>query len=303
MNISYHLLSTRQVSSLLSVHESSVKRWCNVGQLECRQTQGGHRRIRIESVLSFARAKQISFPLLEFNEFTGRVWTGYERARQTGNFSDLVALAYYWMNEARNDLPGRLIMFLESSGFVLATVLDQLIAGVMKRIGVNYLNGDLSIGDEHQMTQVIRDTLVGLHVDLIKSNPSSSEKKRPVAVVGCLRNVVHELGALMVRLVLEAKGWRVVYLGQDVPTEEYAEQQRKQKATLVCISVIPPQGIAEVKHVGHLLRDMYDPYFPYRLAFGGPELTGNKEDNETSKMMPVVRFFSGMEDFSKWIDV
>ena len=49
----------------------------------------------------------------------------------------------------------------------------------------------------------------------------------------------HDLGAQAVRVLLEREGWKVYYLGADVPVEEFAEIQRAQGATLVCISLSP----------------------------------------------------------------
>ncbi|MEM1271970.1 MAG: helix-turn-helix domain-containing protein, partial [Bacteroidota bacterium] len=52
-------ISTRQASDLLGVHESSVKRWCNAGDLGCEYTHGGHRRIPLAELLRFAEARSI----------------------------------------------------------------------------------------------------------------------------------------------------------------------------------------------------------------------------------------------------
>ena len=292
-------VSTRQASDLLGVHESSVKRWCNADDLACKLTPGGHRRIPVTALVAFAQGQGIQMPLRHFGQDAARVWDGLERARRDDDFDGLTALTYGWIAGGRSTLPARLIEYLGEERFSLGRILDRLIGPVMSRIGQGYLQGTLSIGDEHQMTQAVRDVLVTLSTTADPAAKPNGTVK-PVAVVGCARTEVHELGALMVRLVLEAAGWRVIYLGLNVPTEEFATQQTKHAAALVCVSMMPPMGLTEAQTMVHLLDRMYDPARPYRLALGGSALTDDAL-NDTGASIPNVRLFSRMEPFEAWV--
>ncbi len=292
-------VSTRQASEMLGVHESSVKRWCNAGDLDCWLTPGGHRRIPVSALVSFARVQDMALALRPFREHAERVWSGVEQARREDDLGDLVDLTYAWIEQVGSDLPPRLVPYLVEEGFPLGRIFDRLIGPVMHRIGQGYLRGDLSIGDEHRMTQAMRDVLVTLSAagDLtMKSNGTV----KPVAVVGCARGEVHELGALMVRLVLEAAGWRVMYLGLNVPTEEFAAQQTKHGAALVCVSIMPPMGTPEAQTMVRLLDRMYDPARPYRLALGGSALDAAALDG-ADVSIPDVRLFGKLEPFEQWV--
>lgn len=114
---------------------------------------------------------------------------------------------------------------------------------------------------------MIRDFFVSLCVSTSSVNLTTS-KANAVALLGCTRGEVHELGALMVRLLLENKGWQVVYLGLNVPTEEFDSQQIKHRAALVCVSLMPPMGRTEAFTLINLLDRMRDPNQPYRLVVG-----------------------------------
>ena len=293
-------ISTRQASELLGVHESSVKRWCNAEELAYWSTPGGHRRIPIAALVEFARGQSIEVPLRHFGRDAARVWTGLEKARRDDDFAALVDLAYDWITQGWSSLPARLIEYLSDEGFSLGRTLDQLVGPLMARIGRGYLKGTLSIGDEHLMTQAVRDVLVTLSASGSPSGRTNGTVK-PVAVVGCARGEVHELGALMVRLVLEAAGWRVVYLGLNVPTEEFAMQQTKHAAALVCISMMPPMGLTEAQTMVDLLDRIYDGAHPYRLALGGSALRDDDALNRTGLSIPEVRLFSNMEPFEAWV--
>ncbi len=299
MNVMDVSVSTRQASAMLGVHESSVKRWCNAEELACWLTPGGHRRIPVLALAAFAQEQGIDLPLSHFGEDAGRVWAGLERAHREDAFADLIDFTYTSVAEGRQDVPGRLIEYLDAEGFALGRILDRLVGPVMRRIGLGYVQGTVSIGDEHRMTQTVRDALVTLHAtDDPTRNPNG--KVRPVAVVGCTRGEVHELGALMTRLVLEAEGWRVIYLGLDVPTEEFATQQSKHAAALVCVSMMPPSGMAEAHTLVRFLDQMYDAAHPYHRAIGGSALTANDDLDRAGLSIPEVQLFNRMEPFMTW---
>ncbi len=51
------LLSPKKAAKILGVSESSIKRWCDAGQIQILKTSGGHRRISIASLMDFARVQ------------------------------------------------------------------------------------------------------------------------------------------------------------------------------------------------------------------------------------------------------
>ena len=50
-----HYLTTRQAAAYLHVGTTSIKRWCDDGQLECEKTAGGHRRFSVAVLDRFQR--------------------------------------------------------------------------------------------------------------------------------------------------------------------------------------------------------------------------------------------------------
>ena len=289
-------VSTRQASELLGVHESSIKRWCNSDLLEYWSTPGGHRRIPIQALLTYAQSAKLAFALDPFGSEAGKVWDGTEKATDGGSFEPLVKLFFEWTIQRKPNHLIELLAWLKKSGFSAAELADGLIAPVMARVGKEYAEGKLSIGDEHRMTGVIRDALIGWCLTAAKQ-PNQYEN---VAIVGCARAEVHELGALMVRKVLEESGWTVVYLGLNVPTEEFADQQVKHRASLVCISMTPPAGKAEAQTIISLLDRMYSSQIPYRLALGGG--AARPEDRAASDQHSFVElgFFQSLDPFYSW---
>ena len=293
-------VSTRIASELLSVHESSIKRWCNSGELDYWTTPGGHRRIPIGKLVSFASGRGLDVSLLVFGDFAERLWIGSEAARREGNFHILSKLALEWIHLGRSDLLEAMLPFLVDRGIPMGTVFDEILGSAMGRIGSLYSSNKLSIGDEHRMTAHVRDALLGVKKSLDIRKGETTPKEQPTAIVGCIRGEVHEIGALMIRVLLIQAGWRIVYLGLDVPTEEFHAQARKHSADLVCISMAPPRGEAEALDAVELLKRLFTTGMMLRLAIGGAFLP-DRSRIEPGGDITEIRLFSKTASFEEWL--
>ena len=290
------LISTSQAASLLQVHESSVKRWCNAGTLHCEYTAGGHRRIPLGSLLDFADAQHMDCALARFGESATSLWESVDKARSRGDFDGLGTLTYQWLRQGRRNDLSRLMQFLRGWDFDLAVIFDHVIGAALRQVGNDWAGGRVSTGEEHRMTQLTNDLLHELRL----AQRADAYTTRPVALVGCSNGETHEVGAIMVRLVLEAAGWDAVYLGPNVPTEDYAHLQVKHDARLVAISLMPPRGEPDARNLMRLLARMYDPAHPYRLAMGGASLHNRTISEPQSSPYAEVRFFNDVQGFATW---
>ena len=300
MNDLIPLATTRQAAEILGVHESSIKRWNSANQLNAQQTSGGHRRFSITEILAFAKKNRLDSPLLFYGKYAERVWLGLEELRKKNNYGTLTELVYEWTIDDKTPYVTQLLVQIVKKDHPIEDVIDHLLAEVLYLVGDRYMQGILAIGDEHRATHALRDTLIHLKEKLRELGYARPARNRPITILGCGREEEHELGALMARLVLETQGWTVVYLGLDVPTEEFAKQQVKHEAALVCISMMPPRGERDVHHIFNLLDRVYDRRHPYRLAFGGGAVSNIKDFNVRGSI-PEVRVFKSMKDFSYWI--
>jgi excisionase family DNA binding protein len=292
-------ISTRVASDLLSVHESTIKRWCNAGELDFWTTPGGHRRIPIGRLVAFASEREMSAPILDFGEFAERVWIGMEVAKREENFHILSKLVLEWINLGRSDLLESLLPFLADNGFSLGEAFDHVLGSAMARIGSLYTENKLSVGQEHRMTHHVRDALLGLRHSLHQRRNGSTVDDAQTAVVGCLRGEVHEIGSLMIRQILTSAGWNVVYLGLDVPTEEFVSQAREYDADLICISVSPPRGVPEAGDAINLINHLTSHEDHFRIAVGGALLPDNASIMANGH--GESRFFSKTVTFERWL--
>ena len=126
------------------------------------------------------------------------------------------------------------------------TLLDELLPQLMERTGDLWRSGGLRIADEHLATAVVR-TFLG-SVNGLQRQPQSA----PGMVVTTPTGQLHEMGALLVAVTAAAEGWRVRYLGPNLPAEEIAGAAVRDGARAVALSLLFP---ADDPHVGpELLR-------------------------------------------------
>lgn len=293
-------LTTSQAAGLIGMHESSVKRWCNADDLPCSYTGGGHRRIALSTLLAFARSQDLPCSLLALAPWEAEVWQALAEAQSKDDYAGLAALTYRWLRAVEADLPSRLFRLCIERELALSALFDRVMAAVMHRAGEDWYEGRLDVGDVHLMTQIMFDALYALR-HFLERRRNGRGMPGPVALVGGAEKNQHELAALMVRTLLDEAGWRTLYLGADVPTEELAFQQTKRDARLVCVSMMAPRAPADALRLLRVLARLYDEQHPYRLALGGLDLHELQPPKSSDLPFQDCLVLPTMEVFAHWM--
>ena len=273
-------MTSSRVAELLNVHTSTVKRWCDEGALASERTGGGHRRIRLDDALNTAKEHDISTFLDVFHPWERNVWLAVSEVEEHSSYHRLLNLALAWLTQGRTDLLGRLLFETGVRPSIpFPEFLDEGIRSFMLLVGEEWQGGRLAVGEEHMASQVVLEVLLRLRTgwDLPLGTIPSEDGSPPVAVVGAMEGDHHDLGAQAIRVLLEREGWRVYYLGANVPLEEFSEIQRAQGATLVCISFSPEGRLPDIQRTIRVLGEFYRTGYPYALGLGGSLETISEE--------------------------
>jgi MerR family transcriptional regulator, light-induced transcriptional regulator len=102
---------------------------------------------------------------------------------------------------------------------------------VAYEIGRLWQRNEFSVAQEHLATAIIERQMGELH-PLFKS----TSPKNKTALIGCVADEFHRLGARMVADFLEYDGWSVYYLGAAVPTDSFIGMARELNANLIGVS-------------------------------------------------------------------
>lgn len=114
-------------------------------------------------------------------------------------------------------------------------LIQEVVAPLMIRIGDAWERGEISPAQEHLASGVVMRTLGWL---LETCEPTGDA---PRVVVATPAGQVHNLGALLAACTAAASGWRVTYLGGDLPADEIARTARDVGARAVALSVVHPE--------------------------------------------------------------
>ena len=297
------LLTTSRVAFLLGVHASTVKRWCSSGQLLAVRTQGGHRRIHLYHVLDHARRHGIQTMLTPFVPYERHVWTALEDVLHHDRYVGLHSLAMGWLVRGHGDRVGQLFSTIgEQDGLPLPRFFDRGIRDFLIQVGEAWHEGRLRVGEEHLVTQVVIEAILRIKDRLLRAD-GGPESPRPghAAIVGSMEGNAHHVGALCIRVLLELAGWEVVYLGGDVPVDEFAAMQRIREARLVCVSLAPQHAAADIERCTTILREFYRGDLPYALALGGVGVDADAGVGDAGPFL-AVSALGGSEGFLAWLD-
>ncbi|MBP6630195.1 MAG: MerR family transcriptional regulator [Kofleriaceae bacterium] len=160
------------------------------------------------------------------------------------------AVARYLACLGRMDVAGAEAV-LEASIATLGRreVIEQVLAPLVQQIGARWQAGDLQVAHEHAATAMLRTHLGGL-LRLFVPDPTARG-----AIATTPAGEPHELGALMAALVAASVGWRVTYLGPNLPAAEIVLAARQAGAELVllsCAAIDPAQTQAELTRLAAL---------------------------------------------------
>jgi methanogenic corrinoid protein MtbC1 len=141
------------------------------------------------------------------------------------------------------------------------TFIEQLLVPLMHLIGEKWEGGSLRVMHEHAASSVVR-TVLGQILGHSRVRPEA-----PLLIMATPAGQMHELGALVVVTMAVAEGWRVLYLGPDLPAEEIAAAARQRAADVVALSIAHPADDPLLHEQLAQLRDLLPPGMP--LLIGG----------------------------------
>lgn len=139
--------------------------------------------------------------------------------------------------EAARALDGaRLETTLAAAAVALGSweLIETVVLPLLRTLGEDWREGKTRIFQEHLASAMVRSLLGTLRV----AQPPGDGA--PEVVVTTPAGQIHELGALMAALVAASDGWRVTYLGPNLPAEEIAAAARQRGARAVALSIIYP---------------------------------------------------------------
>lgn len=224
------LFNTMEVSKMLQVDKSTVKRWTDEGKLKCFRTPGGHRKFRAEDLHQFMTEYNYGIsPAHLYPQFASDDAI-IRRIIVKKEFNVLANVCFSASINGRRSEIVKLFSEVYHNGLSLPMIFDEILRPTLKRILRLHLSGKLSAGEMQLAFNALSNAIILLS-DII-TKPAPSGKKAILATAeGDKRDI--ELKALA--LLLESEGYEVLNLGASVPTETINQLAASKKPNFIFI--------------------------------------------------------------------
>ena len=116
-------------------------------------------------------------------------------------------------------------------------VVHNVIVPLVREVGERWHAAELSIAQEHMVTDIVKRLVIAASRGYLRSSSSSS------LVLATLSGERHEVGLLLCNWVAATHRHHVHYLGADCPPEEIARFAIDVKARAALISIVMPESI------------------------------------------------------------
>lgn len=137
--------------------------------------------------------------------------------------------------------------------YPVETVAEDIITPTLVEIGERWHHGEATVVQEHFATAFLRRRLTALF------HAYEQPRSGLLAITGSAPSEWHDVGILLVSLTLRRAGWRVIYLGQNVPADHLTRELQKLRPDLVCLSCTGRESALAAREVHAALASLPEP--------------------------------------------
>ena len=257
----------KRVAHLTGINPATLRAWeRRYGLVAPDRTGSGYRLYSDEDVAMLSRIKALVDEGLTIGEAITRVRRGSEPL-PADSAGPSVREARARMLEAllAYDRRGALEAYDLVSTLPPVRRVEEVLLPLVREVGTLWECAEVGVAEEHFASAFIREKLAGIMEDL-----DTGAGRGPEAVCAGLEGERHEFGLMATSISLATRGWRVLYLGADLPMDELRRVVQHRRPALLCTSVVNAMGTAEFRRLVRELREMTPP--ETEIVIGGPGL-------------------------------
>ncbi|MBJ6726347.1 cobalamin-dependent protein [Geomonas sp. Red875] len=179
------------------------------------------------------------------------------------NAAELSNKLFATMIEADRSGAARIVEEALSDGMPPQQVIAEILDPAIVRLGKQWEEQTMSLAQNYVASKIAEDTL-------LRCIPKKDERSlnKGAVVIGNIEDDFHSLGRRSVGLFLEAAGWEVHDLGNDIPAEQFVEKAQEVGASVIGVSAMMQTTALNIRKVRELL-DQRHLNGSIKLAVGG----------------------------------
>ena len=194
-------LTTKQVSNLFGVDESTVRRWSLSGKIKSSSSAGGHRNFSYKNIIEFSKNKGIKLKPINQNEIINR--------------KKIIKDFFNYSLKKDSQSIELILIQLYLNGIQLTDLMDNYIEEVLVKIQNELDLKKISVAEEHIARKIVSKSLTRFNLS-IRSNKKALNKN-----ILCLNleNDIPDLPIDMIQILLESINYNVDNCGSHTSIE------------------------------------------------------------------------------------
>jgi DNA-binding transcriptional MerR regulator/methylmalonyl-CoA mutase cobalamin-binding subunit len=247
-------------ASYPDVSHSALRFLEREGLVEPVRTSGGHRLYRQSDLERIRTIKGWQAERLSLKEIRARL----EQMDALPHPDEVVRRFLDLTLKGENAVASREILLADELEMPLAVTFMDVLKPALYEVGERWREGSLSVGQEHEITELTRDIIAQLTIRHARSRPDE-----PRVVASCVADELHDLGLRMVCGVLRQYGAQVHFLGGNVSPEFLIDAVRERQPDVVLLSATLEAHQPALRATVDALRNESFPEGPPRIITGG----------------------------------
>ncbi len=168
-------------------------------------------------------------------------------------YADYIDALYVWDIKRAESI----VVASSEAGVGWKLIYMEILLPALRQLGDWWEAGNVTVAQEHAVTEMTRRLMGRLYTR--ESSHCAVLDHAPLALVGSVTGDIHTLGARMTADFLEDAGWQVIFLGGDVPQEEFVKAAEHHSSGLIALSVTCEAFLTVTENLLHYLRQRWRP--------------------------------------------
>lgn len=181
---------------------------------------------------------------------------------------------------------------VKNTNIPIEIIYTQLFQRSLYQVGEYWEMNRISVATEHMATAITENLMIKLQPELF-----STARTGKKAVIACVANEYHQVGAKMVADIFEMNGWDGYFIGANTPIAELIRFIESKNPDLIGLSLSIYSNLPELQNTLAKIRQRF-PFMPVMVGgqafrWGGTEII---------QQFSNVAYLSNVEDLRKFIN-
>lgn len=220
-----------EAAKILGVNVSTIKRWTDEGKLECIRSAGGHRKFVMSHLSKFLEENRRKTSKVNLFPLENESDLKLSNHILKGNFAYLIDYLKRQAMSCNRDKVQKVFNGLYLAQYPLHVIYDRVVTPLLREFGKLWAEGKLTVVEEHLATSTLRDG-----IERLQGVIALPGKKQGQALCLSMSAEMHDIALKMVAHILEVRGFKVLYTGQNTPVLSFDQLLKNYKINRICVS-------------------------------------------------------------------